>query len=113
MDYNNDHLTYPNLVSAHIKTSNVLSPSSSSKKSSSSSSSLPPPPPPSSVILNQIEDYSSAYKKPSLTPYKFDVEREVMARAKKRREEQKKNGGEGGGGHNESIELTLSDVVDE
>mmetsp|Transcript_30186 Transcript_30186/g.54678 ORF Transcript_30186/g.54678 Transcript_30186/m.54678 type:complete len:91 (-) Transcript_30186:284-556(-) len=89
MDYENDHLVYPNLVSAHIKTSNVLSPSTAS---------LPPPPP--SSILKRIEE-SPAYQKPSLERYKFDVEREVLARAKQKN-----------ASNEEPIEIDLLDMAD-
>ncbi|KAL7541194.1 hypothetical protein ACHAXR_010716 [Thalassiosira sp. AJA248-18] len=89
MDYDNDHLVYPNLVSAHIKTSNVLSPSTAS---------LPPPPPPSSSVLKRAEE---AAQKPSLEKYEFNVEREVLARARKREDH----------ANEASIELSLSGTV--
>ena len=97
MDYENDHLVYPNLVSAHIKTSNVLSPSVSSASSSS------PPPPPSSTILRKIEE-SSAYTRPSIQRYEFTVEKQVVAKAQKQEDENNSSGGQ-------PIELTLSDTA--
>ena len=97
MDYENDHLVYPNLISAHIKTSNVLTPSASS------SSSLPPPPPPSSTILRKIEE-SSAYTRPSIQRYEFTVEKQVLAKAQKQEDENNSTG-------EQSIELTLSDTA--
>mmetsp|Transcript_21818 Transcript_21818/g.33135 ORF Transcript_21818/g.33135 Transcript_21818/m.33135 type:complete len:99 (-) Transcript_21818:357-653(-) len=96
MDYEND-LVYPNLFSAHIKTSNASSPPTSSL-----------PPPPSSSFLKRIEEYP-AIRKASLECYKFDVEREVLARAAKREEE--KNALEKNRSMEESIELDLTGVA--
>jgi len=96
-------LVYPNLVSANIKTNNP-------KSSSSSKSSLPPPPQSSSSVLKNVQDI---IHKPSLIPYKFTVEREVLERAKIREEEKRKkkelNDGDNNN-TNESIEITLSEV---
>jgi len=91
-------LVYPNLVSANIKTNN---PKSSSK------SSLPPQPPPSSSVLKNVQD---VIDKPSLIPYKFTVEREVLERAKIRSEEEMRKKELNDGNANESIEITLSEV---
>ena len=91
-------LIYPNLVSANIKTSNPTTTISNNKN-------LPPEPPQSSSTLQ------SAYKitsQPTLIPYKFEVEREVLERAKKR--EEKKKGSSSSSGVDESIETTLSEV---
>ena len=108
--YNEHDLDYPNLVSATISTVNLNS-------QSSSTSSLPPQPPSSSSILKHIEhDELSAYNKPSLEPYTFTVEKQVLERAKRREEErlqrQKKKEDEMETTNNvgEDIELTLSEV---
>ena len=96
-------LVYPNLVSANIKTNNP--------KSSSTTSSLPPPPQSSSSVLKNVQDIID---EPSLIPYKFTVEREVLERAKIRSEEKKKkkelNDTTNYNNANESIEITLSEV---
>lgn len=68
----NDDLVYPNLVNCRIAAN------------SSTPSSLPSPPPSAASILTRIE--KSSYQKPSLTRYKFTVEREVLQRAKEREE---------------------------
>ena len=91
-------LIYPNLVSANIKTSNPTTISTTSNKN------LPPEPPQSSSILQSAYEITS---QPTLLPYKFEVEREVLERAKKREENNnKKKGSE----VDESIEFTLSEV---
>ena len=92
-------LVYPNLVSANIKTNNPKS----------SSTSLPPPPQSSSPVLKNVQDIID---KPSLIPYKFTIEREVLQRAKIRSEEEEKRKNElndGTNNTNESIEITLSE----
>ena len=93
-------LVYPNLVSANIKTNNP--------KSSTKSTSLPPPQSSSSVLKN-VQDIID---KPSIIPYKFTVEREVLERAKIREEKRKKEmlNGNNNNNANESIEITLSEV---
>mmetsp|Transcript_7622 Transcript_7622/g.13841 ORF Transcript_7622/g.13841 Transcript_7622/m.13841 type:complete len:99 (-) Transcript_7622:349-645(-) len=96
MDYEND-LVYPNLFSAHIKTSNA---------SSLSTASLPPPP--SSSFLERIEE-SQAILKASLECYKFDIELEVLGRMEKRDEE--KNALEKNRSMEESIELDLTGMA--
>lgn len=93
----NEDLVYPNLVSAHIKTSNVSTPSTASL----------PSPPPSSSILKRIEE-CPAYQKPSLELYKFDVEREVLAREKKREDANAKDHPT----NDESVELDTTGIVD-
>lgn len=93
-------LVYPNLVSANIKTNNP--------KSSTKSTNLPPPQSSSSVLKN-VQDIID---KPSLIPYKFTVEREVLERAKIREEKKKKKELNDTTNYNadESIEITLSEV---
>lgn len=76
MDYDNGHLNYPNLVSAHIKTT------------SATTTQLPPPPPPATSLVSRIER-SEAVQSPPLEPYKFEVEKEVL----KRRAGKEKKGG--------------------
>ena len=111
--YNEHDLDYPNLVSATIST---INPRINSQSQSSSSSSLPPQPPSSSSILKHIEhDELSAYNKPSLEPYTFTVEKEVLERAKRREEERRqrkkvKEEMETTNNVGEDIELTLSEV---
>ena len=92
-------LIYPNLVSANIKTSNPTTTTTTSNKN------LPPQPPQSSSILQSAYNITS---QPTLIPYKFEVEREVLERAKKREENKKK--GLSSSDVDESIELTLSEV---
>jgi hypothetical protein len=68
-------LVYPNLINCQIATN------------SPTSSSLPPPPEPATSLLKRIEE-SSAYQKPSLERYAFNVEREVLKMAKERGEKE-------------------------
>ena len=93
-------LIYPNLVSANIKTSNPTTTTTSNKN-------LPPQPPQSSSILQSAYNITS---QPTLLPYKFEVEREVLERAKKREENKKKEKGLSSSDVDESIELTLSEA---
>lgn len=94
-------LIYPNLVSANIKTSNPTTTTTTSNKN------LPPQPPQSSSILQSAYNITS---QPTLIPYKFEVEREVLERAKKREENKKKKNSSSSSDVDESIELTLSEV---
>ena len=94
-------LIYPNLVSANIKTSNPTT----TTTTTSNKNYLPPQPPQSSSILQSAYNITS---QPTLIPYKFEVEREVLERAKKREENKKK--GLSSSDVDESIELTLSEV---
>ena len=95
-------LIYPNLVSANIKTSNPTTTTTTSNKNN-----LPPQPPQSSSILQSAYNITS---QPTLLPYKFEVEREVLERAKKREENNNKKKGLSSSDVDESIELTLSEV---
>ncbi|KAL7544017.1 hypothetical protein ACHAWF_007506 [Thalassiosira exigua] len=104
MDYENDHLVYPNLVAAHIRTSN---PETQSLKS------LPPPPPSSSSVLRKVEE-SPAYRKPPPEKYDFEAEEEAMKWARERGEKGRSSGSSGGGagGHgDESIEMDIGGVL--